>query len=255
MPDPIFLYPVLLISGILAGLVDAIAGGGGLVSVPVLLWIGLPPQQVLGTNKFQSTFGSFTAAFNYAKSRTVLLSDCYVGIFVTFIGAVLGTWTLQKMDTNVLEKFIPILLIFIAIYTILTPDIGTKNMRPRIPMMIFYLVFGPILGFYDGFFGPGVGSFWAMAFVFFAGFNMTSATGHTKVMNFTSNIVSLCVFIYYGDVYFRIGLCMAVGQAIGARMGSGMVIRWGAKFIRPVFIAVIVATSIKLWASFMFKNG
>jgi len=241
-----YLIPTFIITGIIAGIVDSIAGGGGLVTVPVLLGVGLPPQLALGTNKFQSSFGSFTAATNYVKNKIVPIKDCYSGILLTVMGALTGTWALQQIDTQILKTIIPVLLIIIAVYTLVSPEIGIKDKKAKLPLFFFYLIFGISLGFYDGFFGPGVGSFWVIAFILFSGFNMTKATGYTKVMNFTSNMTSLCVFYFYNHISFSIGLCMACGQVIGARIGSNLVIAKGNRFIKPIFIAVITATTIKL---------
>jgi hypothetical protein len=110
----------------------------------------------------------------------------------------------------------------------------------------FDLVFGLALGFYDGFFGPGTGTFWTMAYMLGLGFNMTRATGYTKVMNFTSNLSSLVLFLIGGQAYFAIGLTMGIGQLLGARIGSRMVIARGTRFIRPVFLAVVFLLTLKL---------
>ena len=230
----------------LAGWIDSIAGGGGLVTIPLLLGIGLPPQIVLGTNKFQASFGSFTAAYYYIKKGVVGLRDAWVGIFWTFLGSALGTIAVQQIEGSVLGSIIPFLLLAIAIYTLFTPSLGEKDVHARMSGNLFSFVFGLTLGFYDGFFGPGVGSFWAIAYVLALGYGLRKATGYTKVMNFTSNIVSCLLFVGAGHVWVAAGLTMAVGQIVGARIGSGMVIKRGAKFIRPVFISIVILTTLKL---------
>jgi uncharacterized membrane protein YfcA len=241
-----WMYPLLFAGGMLAGWVDAIAGGGGMVTIPILLGIGVPPQMVLGTNKFQASFGSFTAAYHYIRKEVVPLDDAWAGILFTLIGSALGTIAVQQMDPGVLNVVIPFLLLAIAVFLLLTPDLGAIQTHPRLPRMLFYLTLGLGLGFYDGFFGPGVGTFWAMAFVLGLGFTLTRATGYTKVMNFTSNIVSLLVFAIGGNVLWAPGAVMAVGQIIGARLGSGMVVKRGVRFIRPVFIVMVILTTLKL---------
>ncbi len=241
-----WMYPLLFAGGMLAGWVDAIAGGGGMVTIPILLGIGVPPQMVLGTNKFQASFGSFTAAYHYIRKEVVPLDDAWAGILFTLIGSALGTIAVQQMDPGVLNVVIPFLLLAIAVLLLLTPDLGAIQTHPRLPRMLFYLTLGLGLGFYDGFFGPGVGTFWAMAFVLGLGFTLTRATGYTKVMNFTSNIVSLLVFAIGGNVLWAPGAVMAVGQIIGARLGSGMVVKRGVRFIRPVFIVMVILTTLKL---------
>lgn len=239
-------YPILFISGFFAGLVDSIAGGGGIITLPVLISLGFPPHLALGTNKFQASFGSFTASYYYIKKNVVDLRLAAAGIFYTFIGSATGTYVVQMVSSDVLKYIIPVLLIAIIIYSFFKPDIGEEDKRARMNTHIFYLLFGLSLGFYDGFFGPGVGSFWAAAFVIVLGFNLMKATGYTKVMNFTSNIVSFIVFVIGGNVLYSAGLVMAIGQIAGAKIGSGLVIKRGAKFVRPVFITIVVLTTLKI---------
>jgi len=247
-----WMYPLLFAAGMLAGWIDAIAGGGGLVTIPILLGIGVPPQMVLGTNKFQASFGSFTAASHYIRKEVVALDDAWTGILFTLVGSAAGTVAVQLVHPEVLNLVIPFLLLAIAVLMLLTPDLGTMQTHPRLSRMLFYLLFGLGLGFYDGFFGPGVGTFWAMAFVLGLGFTLTRATGYTKVMNFTSNIVSLLVFALGGNILWLPGAVMAAGQIIGARLGSGMVVKRGVRFIRPVFIIMVIVTTLKLLSDRLF---
>jgi uncharacterized protein len=246
MEHSVLYYALLFIAAFIAGLVDSIAGGGGLITVPVLLGAGLPPHIALGTNKFQSSFGSFTAAYYYIKKDVVKLKTAIPGIIFTFIGAALGVFTVQQIDGKILNYIIPFLLLGIIIYTIFQPSIGIKERKPIISEKLFYSIFGLALGFYDGFFGPGTGSFWAIAFVALLGYNFRKATGYTKVMNFTSNIVSLILFTAGGYVIFPVGLIMGAGEIAGSKIGANLVIKKGAKFIRPVFIAIVILTTLKL---------
>jgi uncharacterized membrane protein YfcA len=246
MLDSVLFYPLFFLVGIAAGTIDSIAGGGGLITLPSLLAIGLPPHIALGTNKFQSSFGSFTASYYYYKHGQVDLKESFPGIAYTFIGTVLGTFSVQLISRVFLNYLIPVLLVCIIIYTFFTPKLGDIDRKPGLTSKQFYFIFGLVLGFYDGFFGPGTGSFWAMAFVIGLGFNLTKATGYTKVINFTSNITSLLVFTLSGNVVLLAGLVMGIGEIIGAKIGSGLVIKRGAKFIRPVFIAIVILTTLKL---------
>lgn len=239
-------YPVLFGTGLAAGLVDSIAGGGGLLTVPVLLSTGLPPVAALGTNKFQSSFGSGTATWHYVRGGAVKLSDCGTGIVATLVGAALGAWAVQQLPRGVLATIIPFLLAAILIYMIARPQLGDAARPARVSANLGFGAAGLVLGFYDGFFGPGTGSFWTVAIVLLLGWPLLAATGATKVMNFTSNIVSLAVFAVGGHVDYTIGLVMAVGQAIGARLGSSLALRNGAKIIRPVFLVVVGLTLVKL---------
>ena len=239
-------YPLLFATGLVAGFVDSIAGGGGLITVPVLLSVGIGPQETLGTNKLQATFGSGSATWHYAAAKTVPIRDCVRGFLFSFVGAALGALVVQQVDPSFLRSGIPFLLIVVALYTLLKPQLGAVDLHPRMSHARFDLLFGLGIGFYDGFFGPGTGTFWTMAYMLGLGFNMARATGYTKVMNFASNLSSLAFFLLGGKVYFAAGLVMGIGQLTGARMGAKMVIARGTKFIRPIFIAVVLALTIKL---------
>ena len=243
---PLWLHPILFLTGLGAGFVDSIAGGGGLITIPVLLNLGLSPQDALGTNKLQATFGSGSATWNYGRAGLIAYRECVTGVVYTFVGALAGTVMVQRLDPAFLKRAIPWLLLAIALYLLFQPKLGEKDIHPRLPPYPFHLGFGLLIGFYDGFFGPGTGTFWAMAYILGLGFNMTKATAHTKLMNFTSNVASLLAFLYGGQVHYLAGLTMGVGQLVGARLGARVVIRRGTKLIRPVFITVVLALTLKL---------
>ena len=138
------------------------------------------------------------------------------------------------------------MLLFVFVYTLMTKDLGTVQGRAKMGKNLFFLIFGLCLGFYDGFFGPGTGAFWTGALLILLGMDMTSATGTTRIMNFTSNVVALAVFIIGGNVLYSAGLVMAGGQIIGARIGSGMAIERGTPFIRPIFLTMVFLTIVRL---------
>jgi uncharacterized protein len=238
--------PFLFFAGLAAGFVDSIAGGGGLITLPVLLNLGLDPRHALGTNKLQASFGSGSAAWHYAQAGTVPLKDCMRGFLLSLAGSALGTLAVRQLDPSFLKRVIPILLVAVAVYSLLNPKLGSEDLHPRMGRGMFDVLFGLLLGFYDGFFGPGTGTFWTMACMLGLGFNMTRATGYAKVMNFASNICSLALFLPGGNVRWAAGLTMGLGQVIGARIGSQMVITRGTRFIRPIFIAVVLALTLKL---------
>ncbi|MDH4163498.1 MAG: TSUP family transporter [Nitrospirota bacterium] len=243
---PVLKFPLLFAAGLFAGLIDSIAGGGGLITIPVLLGIGMPPQTALGTNKLQGTFGAGSAMVHFARAGAVNLKECGAGILWTALGAGLGTAAVQGLDPAFLGRAIPLLLIAIALFILFSPRLGMEDVRERMDQRKFFLLFGISIGFYDGFFGPATGTFWAMAFVLFLGFNLARATAYTKVMNFTSNLVSLAFFFSNGLVSLPEGIVMGLGQFAGARFGSRLVIKKGSRFIRPVFITVVIAISVKL---------
>jgi len=239
--SPELLLPILFCAGFAAGLIDSIAGGGGLITVPVLLGIGLPPQVALGTNKLQASFGSGSAMLHFVRAGSVKMDDCWYGILWTAVGSALGVWAVQLLDATLLKLLIPWLLAAIAVYTLFSPRLGAEDSHARLKPGPFYLLFGLSIGFYDGFFGPGTGSFWTVALMMLSGCSMLRATATTKVLNFTSNFVALGFFLAVGQVRFVEGLVMGGGQFLGARVGSKLVIKRGTAFIRPVFIAVVLA--------------
>jgi len=244
-------YLILFVTGLVAGFVDSIAGGGGLIALPVLFSVGLPPQIALGTNKLQGSFGTLSASYNYIRKGVVKLDENISGIIFTLIGAILGAWAIQQMQAGFIERLVPVLLLFVFFYTLFTKDLGQVSQAPKIPRQLFYLLFGLGLGFYDGFFGPGTGSFWTAALLILLGLDMKKASGITRIMNFTSNIVALSMFIIGGNVLYSVGFCMAAGQVIGARAGSSLAIRKGAKFIRPVFLTIVFLTIVRLvWQTY-----
>jgi uncharacterized membrane protein YfcA len=244
-------YALLFATGLCAGFVDSIAGGGGLIALPVLFSVGLPPQVALGTNKLQGSFGTFSASYNYIKKGVVKIDENFSGICFTLIGAVLGAWSIQQIKAGFITHLVPVLLLFVFFYTLFTKNLDTGTGRSKMPVNLFYLIFGLGLGFYDGFFGPGTGSFWTAAILIFLGIDMRKASGITRILNFTSNIVALSVFIIGNNVLYSVGLCMAAGQIIGARAGSSLAIKKGIKFIRPVFLIVVFLTIVRLvWQTY-----
>tara|TARA_E500000305_G_scaffold34101_1_gene25990 strand:- start:733 stop:1563 length:831 start_codon:yes stop_codon:yes gene_type:complete len=230
----------------LAGFVDSIAGGGGLITIPALLWAGITPAQALATNKLQGSFGSFSASFSFIRKGHVDPRDMVLAIALTFAGSALGTVLVQMLDPGILMTILPGLLILIALYFLFSPRVGDIDAHQMISKGAFAFTAGFGIGFYDGFFGPGTGSFFSIAFVALLGFNMTKATAHTKVLNFTSNFASLVMFIAGGEVVWVIGLVMAVGALIGAQVGSHMVMKVGARLVRPLLVVTSIAISIKL---------
>jgi uncharacterized membrane protein YfcA len=231
---------------VLAGLVDAIAGGGGLLTLPALLWAGVPPLQSLATNKLQGSFGTATASLNYLHKGEIRLRGLWGAIAWTFAGAVCGTLAVQYLAVDWLSRLVPLLLIGFALYFMFSPRIGDEDARQRISPGLFGLLVGFGAGFYDGFFGPGTGSFFAAGFVLLLGWNLRRATAGTKLLNLTSNLASLLFFTAGGHVAWSVGLSMGLGQVLGAWIGSHLVIRHGSVIVRPLLVVVSVAISLKL---------
>jgi uncharacterized membrane protein YfcA len=242
---------VLFLAAVFAGFVDAIAGGGGIITVPALMAVGFPPHLALGTNKLQASFGSLTAALNYRRGNLLSFRALALGIGFTALGAIAGTMTVQVVSAEWLKHIIPVLLIIIFVYVLCNPDLGALHKPHRRAPWLFYAIAGCLLGFYDGFFGPGTGSLWTVALVVWLGLDLKRATAQTKALNFTSNIVSLGTFFLGGHVVVFAGLMMGAGQMIGAYLGSHVVMRRGTKFGRIFFLCVVALTIGKiLWSTY-----
>lgn len=240
------LVGLLFFIAMLAGFIDSIAGGGGLLTVPALLSAGLSPAQALATNKLQSVGGSFSASFYFVRRKAVDLRAQKLNIAMTFIGAVSGAIAIQHIQPGLLRQVLPLLLIGIGLYFLLMPKVGEEDRQRRLHGLPFALVAGGCVGFYDGFFGPGAGSFYALAFITLCGFNLAKSTAHAKVLNFTSNLGGLLFFMFGGKVIWGTGLVMLVGAICGARMGARLVLSRGQKLIRPMVVTVSVIMSAKL---------
>jgi uncharacterized membrane protein YfcA len=239
-------YVLLFLAGLVAATVDAIAGGGGLITLPALLSTGLPPTLALGTNKLGAVFGTTSATWSFARQGAVDLRECVRGVVFTAIGAVAGAFAVRLLDPSLLGQTIPWLLGAIVVYMVFRPKLGETNRHHRMETPAFYALFGLGLGFYDGFFGPGVGSFWTIAFVMVLGHNFVKAAAHTKVMNLASNAAALTFFAVTGAVVVGPGLAMGAGQLIGARLGAHLAMTRGARFVRPIFLVMATATVAKL---------
>ena len=238
----LFLFAV----GGIAGFVDAIAGGGGLLSIPALLWTGMTPIQAIATNKLQASMGTFTATANYIRHGIVSPRELWFAVFMTFLGAASGATLVQWVPNDWLETLIPVMLILIALYFLFSKDIHLDKGKQRLSLGLFSVLVGFSIGFYDGFFGPGTGSFFTIAFVFLLGYNLQKAIGGTKLLNFTSNVVSLGVFILSGHILWIAGIVMGCGQILGSYLGSHMAVKHGGKLIRPMLVVISILMSVKL---------
>ncbi|CAO96202.1 sulfite exporter TauE/SafE family protein [Erwinia tasmaniensis] len=237
---------VLFLVALLAGFIDSIAGGGGLLTVPALLAAGLSPAQALATNKLQSVGGSFSASLYFIRRKAVNLREQWLNIVLTFLGSLAGALLVQHVQGDILRQLLPLLVIAIGLYFLLMPRIGEDDRQRRLHGLPFALVAGGCVGFYDGFFGPGAGSFYALAFVTLCGYNLAKSTAHAKVLNFTSNLGGLLLFMLGGKVVWLVGLVMLAGQVCGARLGARMVLSQGQKLIRPMIVIVSAVMSAKL---------
>lgn len=245
-------HAAVFAAGILAGFVDSIAGGGGLITVPALLAVGLPPHLALGTNKLQSVLGVGTALRHFRGSGLVRVRDWWIAVLCTFCGAAAGTLLIQRLSPDFLTWAIPVLLLVILVYTLASPDLGAQAARAQVPRGAFQVGAGLVLGFHDGFFGPGTGAFWALALVTLVGLDLRRATAATKVMNVTSNATALLFFALGGKVVLTVGLAMGAGQIIGSTLGAREVVRRSPGFVRWFLIGSVGLTLVKLLWDKMF---
>ncbi|MCY7339452.1 MAG: TSUP family transporter [Sphingomonas bacterium] len=249
MIDP-WIYAALTATAVLTGFVDAIAGGGGLIMMPALLFAGVPPINALATNKLQSMFGTATACANYARKGLVDWRHHKGTIALVFAGASGGVIAVQAIDPGALKLIIPLLLVAVALYVIASPRMTDDDAHQRISARGY----GPIaalIGAYDGFFGPGTGSFFTATLVGLRGAGLTRATALTKLLNLTSNVASVLFFALGGKMLWLLGLSMAAGAMIGGYLGSHTAIRFGARIIRPLLVTLSLGLTARLlWSYF-----
>lgn len=245
-----WVYPALTATAVLTGFIDAIAGGGGLIMMPALLFCGASPLQALGTNKLQSMFGTGMALSNYARSGLVEWRRNRLTVALVFAGAVAGAFVVQRIETRLLNLIIPILLVAAAIYILLSPRMTDDDAQQRVSSA-GYAPLGGAIGFYDGFFGPGTGTFFTTTLVAMRGYGLTKATALTKLFNFTSNVASVLLFALGGHMLWLLGLCMAAGAMLGGWLGSRTALRFGARLIRPLLVLISLGMTARLlWGYF-----
>ncbi len=208
---------LLSLAALVAGFIDAIAGGGGLITLPALLIAGVAPTDAIATNKLQGTFGVATASASYYKSGLIDLRVIATAVAATAVGAAAGSMLVSNVDPGLLHRFMP-----------------------------FALGAAAPIGFYDGVFGPGAGSLYTLAFLAAAGCNLITATANAKLLNVTSNLTSLGVLLVSGHVNFAVGLPMALGQSLGAWVGAHTALKHGTRIIRPLLVATTSAAAVKL---------
>ena len=242
-------------AGFLAAFVDAIAGGGGLISVPAYFAIGFPPHFTLGTNKLSSSFGSITSTLRFAKSGKIDRDILKVLLPFVFLGAVAGVSTVLVLDPNVLKPIVLILLLSVGIYSFFSKSVGLEDnfKGTNRKNLTLGCIFGFTMGFYDGFFGPGAGSFIIFGLISIFGFDFVRASGNAKAMNFTSNITSVILFAINGKIFYLMGIPMSLFMILGARVGSKLALKEGAKFIKPIFVTMSLAVAGKMLYEMLFK--
>ena len=240
----------LVIASFFAGFIDSIAGGGGLIQLPALL-IGLPKSEtvtVLGTNKFASVFGTTTAAALYRRQIKPDPKALIAMAIPAFIGSMAGALLASKLPTDAMRPIVLVLLIAVAIYTWRKPDLGKVEILRHAPKKHnqISMAAGLIIGFYDGIFGPGTGSFLMLILVASLGYAFISASAIAKIVNVSTNIGAIIVFGLNGVILWKLGLLMAVSNVTGAIVGSRLAIKGGSTLVRKVFLLVTMALIIKV---------
>ena len=238
---------ILLIgTAFFAGFISSIAGAGGMLTLPALLWAGLPPLNALATNKVQSSLGTLSSTWNFFRRGHLNIKPLGLSVTLAILGSIAGTWLVQRLTGDVLPRLIPLLLLVIAIYFLVSPMIDDSRRRAKISQRWFACTAALAMGFYGGFFGPGMGSILPFLFVWLLGHNLVRATAETKLMILAVNGTSAIIFATAGLVLWPLAIAMSVAQAIGARLGSNLVMERGAVFVQPIIIGVTMLLSIKL---------
>jgi len=239
----------LLSCAALAGYVDAIVGGGGLILVPAFFsaYPTAVAATLLGNNKSVSIWGTLFASWNYSRHidlpwRKLLLSAVFAGA-CSFTGA----WTLGLVSSEFLKKILPFVLLAVLTYTLFSKKLGRTH-QPRFhghwELLVMLLVAG-VIGFYDGFFGPGTGSFFIFIFVRLLRYDFLHASGAAKVLNSASNAAALCLFVFQGKIWWAITIPMAICNIMGSLIGTKMAVKHGSSFVRWVFIGVVTCLILK----------
>jgi uncharacterized membrane protein YfcA len=242
-------FVVVSFASFLAGLVDAIVGGGGLILVPALFatFPGAPPATLLGTNKSASVWGTAIAALQYGRRVQITWGVMAPAAAAALLGAFVGAWAVTQVDSRFLRQLLPFILLGVLLYTLARKKLGELH-APRHPpgrAVAIGCAIGGLIGVYDGFFGPGTGSFFIFLLVRFLGYDFLHASASAKLLNVATNVAALALFAAKGHVWWHLGLVMAVANVAGSLVGSRLALQRGAPFVRSVFIAVVGALILK----------
>ncbi len=237
---------LLCATAALAGCVDAIGGGGGLLTVPALMLAGFDPVTAIATNKAQGAASAASSALAFARARIVDWRATATVALAAGAASIFGALSVTHVDRRVLEALAPALLVAVALYFLLAPRLSDTDARARMAPALFAATIAPLIGFYDGVFGPGAGSFYTIGFIALLGYGVLRATAQTKVANAASNLGSLALYAATGAVVWPVGLAMALFAFLGAQVGARLAIRVGARLIRPLLVVVCCAMAAKL---------
>ena len=242
-----------------AGLVDAVVGGGGLIQIPAMFSL-LPreaPATILGTNKLAAIFGTGSAAASYARRVRVAWSTAAPAAVAAFALSFVGAYTVTKVPADFVRALLPFVLVAVAVYTFMKKDLGSVHapLHSGMTERIWAIGIGAAIGFYDGFFGPGTGSFLLFLFVRFFGFDFLSASAAAKIVNVACNLSALMWFGYSGHLLWQLGLMMAACQIVGSLVGTRLALKHGSGFVRKLFLLVVSALIVKTGYDSFTKLG
>ncbi|MDR2166256.1 MAG: TSUP family transporter [Clostridiales bacterium] len=233
----------------LGGFIDSIAGGGGLITLPAYVLMGIPMHMALGSNKFSSTFGTALAAFNFLRNGKVYIKAIPVSVVFALAGSSLGSFVALLTSDEILRYAILVILPIVAIVVIVKKDFGKENrmdsLRPG-TILAGAAAAAAIIGFYDGFFGPGTGTFLILVFTIFLRFDLVTANGNAKIINLSSNLGSMVTFLIGGQVIFALAIPAAIAGVLGNLLGSALAIKIGPKIIKPVLVGVLALLLLSL---------
>jgi uncharacterized protein len=248
--DPVQLLGLFVLA-LVAGTIDAMAGGGGLLTIPGLMATGLPPVTALATNKFQAIFSPMSAAWHFWRNGRLPVLKLWKPALLSMAGAACGAASLTFIDPGVLKQMVPFLLIAICGWLLMSEDLGKEPGPARVKFATLAVTLVPLVGFYDGFFGPGTGTFFAMGMVGLGGLALDQATVEAKLYNFMSNLGALIFFLFTGHIVWIIAIVMACGMVTGGAIGARLVLRHGTRMIKPLLIVMSLAMSARL----LWQNG
>ena len=237
------------LASLLAGFVDAIVGGGGLILVPALFatFASAPPATLLGTNKSASVWGTAMATWQYSRRVRLPWRAMLPAAVAAAAGAAMGAWLVTVIDPGFLRKLLPLILLAVLLYTLAKKELGRHHaprFAGRAETAVACLI-GTVVGFYDGFFGPGTGSFFVFAFVRLLGYDFLNASVSAKLLNLATNAAALVLFTAKGHVWWHFALPLAVANVAGSMLGTHMALRHGTGFVRAIFIAVVSLLILK----------
>ncbi len=237
------------LASLLAGFIDAIVGGGGLILVPAIFaaFPHAPPATLLGTNKSASVWGTAISAWKYSRRVDIPWAALTPAIAISFAGSFAGAWAVTVISSDFLRKLLPVILVLVLIYTLLKKDMG-RHHAPRYAgraQTLMACAIGLVIGFYDGFFGPGTGSFFVFLFVRLLGYDFLNASVSAKLLNIATNLAAIMLFAMKGHVWWHFALPLAAANVIGSLLGTHMALRHGTGFVRGIFILVVSALILK----------